>query len=743
VASPGRERFAKPLFVLTIVVGSFLLFLTQPMIARMALPRVGGAPSVWNSAMLVYQALLLGGYFYAHRVGQLRPRTQTYIHIGLFALAAIWLPIGLRPDPLPLDANVFLWVPWLLVTSMGPLFFIVSAQAPLMQRWYALETSRGEPYALYAASNLGSFAGLISYPLLVEPLFPLRQQSYLWTAGYALLVLLVAICAFTLPSKTATPTIDKAADRPPMRRVLHWIVLAAVPSGLMLSTTTHLTTDIVAMPLLWVLPLGLYLLSFVLAFADRRGPVIFISRLAPLVLLIGGGIAIVGGSQNPFLSAGVELGLLFVAATTLHGEMYRLRPPASQSTHFYLAMSIGGMIGGVFCAIIAPVIFDWTYEHPILILAAAWLIPQAPLFGFMAFLDRSPRARLASWLLPAAAVLLSVLTNGPLAVLTASGAAIGRIVTALIGVLAIGRRRLFVVSLAASMLAFGGWQMIEISFHGENRTRSYFGIYTISGTEFSGTRVLTHGTTMHGLQILDPKLRLEPTTYYAPRSGAGLAMRATGTLFGPAARIGVVGLGTGTLSCYAGPGQQWRFFEIDPAIVDIATRRRAFTFMSSCAPHANILIGDARLRLADEAPASLDLLALDAFSSDAVPMHLLTREAFGVYGRVLQPNGILLVHVSNRYIDLVPVVATDAAAGGWTAAVRRYEPDAEETRRFASTSVWIALSRDPRKLQELIRASAGQGDWQPLRTTPGFSGWTDDYASILPLLKPMKEFLPF
>jgi spermidine synthase len=741
-ASRGRERFAKPLFVLTIVVGSFLLFLTQPMIARMALPRVGGAPSVWNSAMVVYQALLLAGYFYAHRVGQLRPRVQTIIHVGLFAVAAIWLPIGLRPDPLPLDANVFFWVPWLLITSMGPLFFIVSAQAPLMQRWYALETARGEPYALYAASNLGSFAGLLSYPLIVEPLLPLARQSWLWTAGYGLLVLLVIVCALTIPPHASVARIEEVGERPPMKRVLHWIVLAAVPSGLMLSTTTHLTTDIVAMPLLWVLPLGLYLLSFVLAFADRRGPVEFVTRLAPLVLLIGGGIAIVGGSQNPFLSAGVELGLLFVAATTLHGEMYKLRPPAAQSTHFYLAMSVGGMIGGIFCAIIAPVVFDWTYEHPILILAAALLIPQAPLFAFTAFLDRSPRARLAAWLLPGAAILLSIITNGPLAILSATGASLGRIATALVGVLAIGRKRLFVVSLAALMLAFGGWQMIEISAHGENRTRSYFGIYTISGTEQTGTRILTHGTTMHGLQILKPELRLEPTTYYAPKSGAGLAMRAVGNMYGPAARIGVVGLGTGTLSCYALPGQSWRFFEIDPAIVDIATHSGAFTFMPSCAPHAPIVVGDARLRLADEPAAAFDLLALDAFSSDAVPMHLLTREAFEVYGRVLQPQGILLVHVSNRYIDLVPVVAAAAAQGGWKAAVRRYEPSEEELERYASTSVWIALSRDPQKLENLFADSAGE-QWQLLQPTPGFAGWTDDYASILPLLKPMKEFLPF
>ena len=739
----ARERFARPLFLVTVVVGSFLLFVTQPMIARMALPRVGGAPAVWNSAMLVYQALLLGGYAYAHWLGRLRPRHQAGLHLLLFALAALWLPIGLRADPLPPGADAFLWVPWLLVTSMGPLFFIVSAQAPLMQRWYALESARGEPYALYAASNLGSFAGLISYPLLVEPLLPLDHQSRLWTAGYGLLVLLVATCALTIPPHAATRPEQEKAERPARSRVLRWVLLAAVPSGLMLSTTTHLTTDIVAMPLLWVLPLGLYLLSFVVAFAERRGPTLLLTRLAPLILLIGGGLAIVGGTQNPFLSAGIELILLFVTAVTLHGEMYRLRPPPSRSTHFYLAMSVGGMLGGIFCAIVAPVVFDWTYEHPILILAAAFLIPQTPLFGFQAKLDGSPRARRLSLLIPTGALLLSIVTNGPLALLAGSGAAIARIATSLLAVLTIGRRSLFVLSLAALMLAFGGWETLAVSAKGDGRTRSYFGIYTITTNKTAGVNVLTHGTTMHGLQILKPALRLEPTTYYAPLSGAGLTMRAAGTLYGPHARIGVVGLGTGTLSCYAVPGQDWRFFEIDPAIVDIATRGGAFTFVRSCAPWARILVGDARLRLADQPPAGLDLLALDAFSSDAVPMHLLTREAFAVYARALQPQGILLVHISNRYVDLTPVVAADAAAGGWKGAVRRYYPTREEADRFASTSFWIALSRDPRKLDDMIRASGVQGGWQALEARPGYAGWSDDYASILPLLKPMAQFLPF
>jgi hypothetical protein len=349
-AGAPRERYARPLFVLTIVTGSFLLFLTQPMIARMALPRVGGAPAVWNSAMLVYQLLLLGGYFYADRVARLRPRMQVGVHIALFGLAALWLPIGLSQALPPADGEQVLWVPWFLISSIGPLFFIVSAQAPLMQRWYALEGARGDPYPLYAASNLGSFAGLLSYPLMVEPLMSLEQQSWLWTALYALLVLLVAGCAWMVPGDAVEAVPEETAPPPTWREILHWVAIAAVPSGLMLSTTTHLTTDIVAMPLLWALPLGLYLLSFVIAFAARRGFADFITMVAPLIILIAGGFAFSGGTS-----------VLDRSRPLLTCSPWRSRstrsvppPPAGRPSHpLLLAMSFGGMLGGLFCAIVA------------------------------------------------------------------------------------------------------------------------------------------------------------------------------------------------------------------------------------------------------------------------------------------------------------------------------------------------------------------------------------------------------
>jgi SAM-dependent methyltransferase len=303
----------------------------------------------------------------------------------------------------------------------------------------------------------------------------------------------------------------------------------------------------------------------------------------------------------------------------------------------------------------------------------------------------------------------------------------------LLALLSIGRRVVFAVCVLAVMLSQGGWYSIDLSLGSEKRTRSYFGIYAVS--DEADLRYLTHGTTLHGMQSLKPELRLQPTSYYAPRSGVGLVMRAAGTLYGPKASIGVVGLGTGTLACYAVPGQDWRFFEIDPAMVRIA--RTQFSYLPECAPTAKIVLGDARLSLERQPPAQLDILALDAFSSDAVPTHLLTHEAFAAYAKALQPSGILLVHISNRFVDLEPVVAEAAARGGWDAMFLSYQPTTEEYARHASVSDWIALTRDPRMIDDMLAATQREGFWRDLEPRPGFAGWSDDRASILPILKPL------
>jgi hypothetical protein len=720
-------------FVATIFVGSFLLFLVQPMVARMALPRLGGAPSVWNSAMLVYQALLLAGYAYAHWLGRLALRHQAAVHLVLFALAALALPIGLiAAEPSP-GFNPFLWVPWLLVVSIGPLFFVVSAQAPLIQRWYSHAGTR-DPYPLYAASNFGSFAGLLAYPLVVEPLLPIHDQRWLWSAAYVLLALLVGWCALKLPKHDAAPRAAVAdTPAPGWRERATWIILAAVPSGLILSTTLHITTDLVAMPLLWVLPLGAYLLSFTIAFAARRGPAEAIAKLAPLVLVLSGFAVYFNESWLALLFSAVAITNLLTVGVSLHSRLFDSRPDAAHLTLFYLMLSIGGVLGGIFCALIAPLIFDWTYEHLLLLVAAAWLMRgRNPFARFVTLWDGDPLARK---LTVAGIVVLAILAIGAkdLFGLVDPWQATRYCVLAIvaIAILAIGNRLLFTCAVAAFVIAAGGRDQLELSASPGKLTRSFFGIYSVrTGHD---TRTLVHGTTMHGVQNLgSPERERMPTTYYARPSGVGFAMQAAPALFGSGARIDVVGLGSGTLACYARPGEHWTFYEIDPAVVGIARNPRQFTFLSRCLPQVPIVIGDARLTLARAPAGGADLLVVDAFSSDAIPIHLMTREAFAVYGRRLAPNGLLMIHISNRFLDLQPVVAADAAAEGWQAMERWYTPSAEAFALHESQSQWIALSRSPETLKRLTTDYPG---WRPLEARPGFAAWSDDHASVLPLFR--------
>ncbi len=732
--SPPERTAGWPIrwiFVATILTGSFLLFLVQPMVARMALPQLGGAPAVWNSAMLVYQALLLGGYAYAHLLGKLMPKAQAAVHILLLLCAAVWLPIGVNSTPTPAGVEPALWTPWLLAASIGPLFFAISAQAPLLQRWFAFICPGRDPYALYAASNVGSFAGLIAYPLLVEPLLPLRVQSWGWSIGYALVFVLVIGCGWLLPHRREQAVASEQWDgeAPARWRVLHWIVLALVPSGLMLATSTFLTTDIVAVPLLWVLPLGLYLLSFTVAFADRRGLANAITTYAPITILVFGGMMIGGNHDYPLLSALAALMLLFAVSVTLHARMYALRPAPARLTGFYLAMSVGGALGGVFAGLIAPVLFDWTYEYPLLILAAGILAPLPYLLPATQRLWQSGGAKLRIAALLAVAGLVALGLVNPGAMLGAKPEPIAFFGIVAIGLIAIGSRVPFVFALAGALFLFGGYRALTLSLEPGARTRSYFGVYTI--IRGKDVNELQHGTTLHGIQLTgSPERERTPTTYYVPGSGVGEALRAAPAIYGRAARIGIVGLGTGTLACYAQPGQQWRFYEIDPVVVRIARDSGAFTFLKRCAPDAQIVMGDARLSLSEEPAGSLDLLALDAFSSDAVPMHLMTREAFDTYGRVLGRRGLLLVHVSNRYLDLPPVVARTAS--GWMAAQLPYQP--ASSLGSETGSLWIALTRDPEVLATLL----ADGDaWEPLPITDA-APWTDDYASILPALRALK-----
>jgi spermidine synthase len=418
--------------------------------------------------------------------------------------------------------------------------------------------------------------------------------------------------------------------------------------------------------------------------------------------------------------------------------MYRSRPAAGHLTAFYLAMALGGVIGGIFCAVVAPGLFDWTYEHPILLVAAAFLVPQSLLVPLAARLP----LRLGGALIAAIFGLSWVADTKPLPWVEDHHALIASIAISLVALLFVGRRLLFALSMAALMMSYGGWRTLEASVE-PGRTRSYFGVYTVSTRDDPPARLLTHGTTLHGIQNLIPGSQTEPTSYYARRSGVGHAMASVDIFHGPDPRIGVVGLGTGTLSCYAMPGQSWTFFEIDPEMVEIARDPARFSFLSRCAPQAKIVVGDARISLSRMAPNSLDLLAVDAFSSDAVPMHLLTREALQVYRRVLSPDGVLLMHISNRYLDLEPVLAAAAERDGWHAAVFDYAPTPEEQARNMSMSVWVAMAPSEDTLLALRISSAEDAHmWRPLAGRRGFPGWTDDYATILPLLADWRHWVP-
>ena len=719
------------LFAATILAGSFLLFLVQPMVARMALPRLGGAPNVWNSAMLVYQALLLGGYAYAHAISRLPVRRQAAIHLVLLLAAALTLPIALPGIAPPAPGREAFWVPWLLLLTIGPLFFVVSAQAPLMQRWFAAHPRAGNPYPLYAASNLGSFAGLLAYPLLAEPLLPLRAQSGAWAVGYGLLILLVAGTALArrtpagAPVAKAEPTAENA---PGVRRIALWLALSAIPSGLMLSTTTHLTTDIFAMPLLWVIPLGLYLLSFSIAFAARRGLASIFAALAPVILCADGAIAMVAVERPGMMAVIASLVLLFAVSVALHARLYETRPDPVRLTQFYLVMSAGGTLGGLFTALIAPLVFDWTWEHPILILAAAALVPLDTWKGLLRRVFPDFRMhRLALFLLLflvfAGAVYLRQGTRFE------PWSALDLLVFVLLVVAATliaAKRWAYVAACAALIATMGGIAQLRLTLEGA-RSRSYFGIYTVRDTA-SGDRQLMHGTTLHGIQQSENgTLGTAPTTYYGHKAGVGLTLGLAERLFGPDARIGVVGLGVGTLACYRRPRQSWTFFEIDPEVLDYS-RRQVFTFLDRCAPEAPVIIGDARLELAKVPRSSFDILVVDAFSSDAIPLHLLTGEAHEVYFRALAPDGLLLVHISNRFVDLHPVLAAVARDRGLASALRRDRPDDP----VLTASDWVVLSRDADKLAVLTAADGG--GWEPLGPAADVV-WRDDYASILPHLR--------
>ena len=666
-------------YAATIFLSSFLLFLVQPMIAKLILPWFGGSAAVWTTCMLFFQSALLAGYAYAHATNaRLAPRAQAMLHTALLAVAVALLPIIPAAHWKPLgDEEPIVRILLVLGATLGLQYLLLASTSPLLQAWYARARPGENPYRLFAVSNLASLLALVGYPVAMEPYLGSRQQVLGWSALFAAFALLCAWIAWR--SARAVPASGPAqeASAAPPRIVdyLLWLALSAAGSVLLLAVTNHVTQNVASIPQLWLAPLTLYLLTFILAFDGR----IYRPRYFwPPVLAAIAAMAFFLYDTVYMFNLAVQLAgwlsCLFVACLFCHGELYRTRPAPHHLTAFYLTVSAGGALGGVLVAVVAPLAFNAFYELGIGVVAVALLaaVRFAPLHAAARF--------------------------GSLAVLL----------------------------VAAAAAVYDGLRFERYSVLTE---RSFYGVLRVKefevGTE-GWTRRLLHGVIMHGEQFMSPGRRGIPTTYYQRSSGVGVAIAAKEAR-GPV-RVGVIGLGAGTIAAYGRPGDVFRFYDINPQVVVIA--RSMFTFLSDSGARIEIALGDARLSLEREPPENFDVLAVDAFSSDAIPVHLITREALGVYLRHVKRDGIVAFHVSNRYLDLVPVVARLARVHGLHAVLvadRGKDDDEDDT-----TSDWVLVSRDA---AALAAKQIVDGGARPPEQRPDWRTWTDDYSNLVQILK--------
>ncbi|WP_122465040.1 fused MFS/spermidine synthase [Brevundimonas lutea] len=731
-ASPGLAlRLPRTaLFVAAIFTSAALVFTVQPMIAKMILPTLGGSPAVWNASMAFFQAALLAGYAYAHLLQRLPSlRAQFLVHLAALAGAAVVLPLGVTGlfGAPPVDAPV----PWLLsvlAISIGLPFAALSATAPLLQAWYAkthgAEPGAGSPYAFYAASNLGSMLALLSYPLVIEPFTTVDAQTLGWTLGYFLFSLVIALVAITGwryragAAADADATAESSAARITWRERGIWLLLAAAPSSLMLGATTYISADVASAPFLWVAPLALYLFTFVIAFQTR--PLISKDRgLRWHAVFAAMAIGLMCVHQTSLAANLVtHLGAFFFTALVCHCALADRRPPPSRLTEFYLVMSLGGVVGGAFTAFVAPVLFETVVEYP-LVLALAVL--ARPWRGVS--LSRAEILCLATAVLAAGAIALAPKTESLEALpLLLAVVSVG-------GALFLARRALwFFVALAA--LVAQSIIAPPDKLQNLHVARSFFGVHRVTldtVPEVGGpVHLLFHGTTLHGAQPLDPAFRCQPTNYYAPVGAIGQTYTQV-LAGGPGKNIAVVGLGGGSVAAFTRPGDRLRFFEIDPEVERIARDPASFTYIAECAQGAvDVVIGDARLTLAREPRASYDLLHLDAFSSDAVPTHLLTVEALGLYLDALKPEGVLLLHISNRNLALEAPAAATARALGAHVLMQEYAPPAGTPHVVSAPSQVMIVARTPAALAPF----AGDPRWRQA-DDKGIRPWTDDYTNVV------------
>ena len=694
----------RPLFAVSIFLNAFLLFQVQPLIGKLILPWFGGVAAVWTVCLLFFQVALLLGYCYAHLLTQwFRPRVQGLIHAALLAASLFTLPILPRDTWKPAGpGHPSLQILALLTLCIGLPYFLLSATSPLLQAWYANARSGSVPYRFYALSNAGSMLALLTYPLVIEPRLSTSHQGFGWSLTYALAVLLCALIAFTVhrPGMAGIRAADdcaaipiETAAAPDWKTKALWMSLAGCGSILLLGITTHVTQNIASVPLLWIIPLALYLLSFILCFEGQR----WYSR--PLFLRLAGvALACMAYALTPTLNV-LPLGLvitlycggLFVCCMFCHGELARLKPDPAHLTSFYLLLSLGSAIGAVLVALVAPHVFTGYYELPFALALCGLLIPvvyrRDPIFPF------------GRWLV---LVVLAVALAASLAAIVVQDSQRTRVRV----------RNFYGVLSVIDQLASGPLQLPGKS--------------TTEALESRRSRKLMNGPIDHGLQFLTAEKRREPTTYYGPNSGVGVVLRAANGSHPDPLRVGLVGLGVGTLAAYGRNGDRYTFYEINPLDVELA--RREFTYLDDSPAEVDVIVGDARLSLERQPPQAYDVLAIDAFAGDSIPVHLLTRQAFALYFHHLQPNGVLAVHVSNRYLDLKPVVLAAADRLGKEAICVESPAGYENGVYHAS---WIMLgSRQGSLGRDELRKAAS-----PVARAGHLQLWTDDFSSLFPLLK--------
>jgi hypothetical protein len=740
LAALAAGRAGLIIFAGTLLTSASLLFSVQPLFAKMVLPHLGGSPSVWAVAMCFFQAVLLAGYCYAHALNRFAPSwAAPIVHLMVCAAAALALPFALPEwaSEVP-SGNTYLWLVSVLAVGVGLPFFAVSANAPLLQAWFSRSghPHANDPYFLYGASNLGSLVSLLSYPFLIEPMFGLDVQRGIWATGFVMLMLMLGACAVLMlssRSKHSTATADALSEATSkvitMRDRLIWIGLAFVPSALLVAFTTHITTDVASAPFLWVIPLATFLGTFVIVFRDKS----MIShqvvlRVHPFLVASALVFVVMPQAGGTILQAVLGFATFVVTTLVSHRALYEARPAAAKLTEFYLYMSLGGVLGGMFAALLAPQLFNTVVEYPLLIVVGLFARPGVAAALRTINVETLTRAQWALVVMPVALIATLLATGlAPLSVSTnviwirslgvaAAVALFADRVTLLTisGVLAI------VMTLLASTANVDGYS-----------ERSFFGASRIMDSADGRYRLLIHGSTIHGGQrMLDDKgdklLNAQPIMYYSAEGpmARGFDIVRAGKADGKL-NAGVIGLGTGSLACQLEPGESIAYFEIDPVVVSIARDPKRFTFLSSCAPKARTILGDARLTLAKEPVGAFDYLVVDAFSSDAVPVHLLTREALSLYLSRIKPAGLIAFHISNRHMELESVVAATVATmpNVFMAAVL-HKDDARSIDNHPSHVVY--LSRNRATIDRVMR-ERGARKVDARQTV----GWSDNYADIL------------